>query len=149
MPVDTNPEDVAAAQENLTSTELVFDPVDQASPGSYTSAFGTSYQIPRTPNVGRYVDVVGFTGTFSPQVAVSELAQLNDTFVTGAFKSVPPGPHGGLMECASEYGNEECIFGTSTTLGQFLISDTLNELTGANTAANAIRIRDALEVPAS
>jgi hypothetical protein len=152
LPPDTRATDIAAAQEELNSTELVFDPVGEPSPGNYTSAFGVGYEIPsaEADDWNRFINVVGFTGTFNPQVAVSELAQLdeNPDIPGNVFKTVPPGPHGGLMECAPVYSSEECVFGTSTTLGQFTIDDTLNELTGANMPANAIRIRDALEVPA-
>jgi hypothetical protein len=42
-------ETVEADQENLSSTELLFDPVPgQANPGSYTSAFDIAYQIPES-----------------------------------------------------------------------------------------------------
>lgn len=108
------------------------------------SGFAVDYQIPSSYNFERFVNVVAFNGTFNTQVAVSELAQLD----SGGFHSVPSGPHGSLMDCAPSYNNQICIFGTSTTLGQFTIADTLNELTGAHTPVNAVRIRDALEVPA-
>jgi hypothetical protein len=148
LPADNSPQSASADQEALSGTELVFDPVDQANPGHETSAFSVSYQIPSGANFERFVNVVAFNGTFNTQAAVSELAQLdtNPDIPGNVFKSVPPGPHGGLMECSPVVNNEECVFGTPTTLGQFTIADTLNELTGANTPANAIRIRDALEV---
>ncbi|HEY2550349.1 MAG TPA: hypothetical protein VGI64_07205 [Streptosporangiaceae bacterium] len=114
----------------------------QANPGIEISGFAAGYQTPSSYNFLRFVDVVAFSGRFKPRVAVRELAQLD----SGSFHTVPPGPHGGLMECKPVYNNQECIFGTSTTLGQFTIADTLKELTGANTPVNAIRIRDALEV---
>jgi hypothetical protein len=152
LPLDTLPQDVAAAQESVNSTELVFDPIGgQANPGTYTTAFGVEYQIPSSANFERFINVVGFTGTFNTQAAVSELEQLdeNPDIPGNVFKSVPPGPHGGLMGCEPVYSAEECVFGTSTTLGQFTFEDSLNELAGAHSAANAIKIRDALEVPAS
>lgn len=147
LPVDNSPQGTEASQEDLNSTKLVFHPVSgQANPGTETSDFGVSYQIPSSANLERFVNVVGFNGTFNTHVAVRELVHL-DSGLTN-FRSVPPGPHGGLMECGPSYNNEVCIFGTKTTLGQFTIADTRKELTGANTAANAIRIRDALEVRA-
>lgn len=151
LPVDSSAQSTEGDQEALTSTELVFDPVSgQANPGHETSAISVSYQIPSSASFERFVNVVAFTGTFNEQAAVSELAQLdtNPDISGNVFKSVPPGPHGGLMECSPVVSNEECVWGTATTLGQFTLADTLNQLTGANTAANAIRIRDAIEVPA-
>jgi hypothetical protein len=150
LPADNSPQSTEGDQESLTSTELVFDPVSgQANPGHETSAISVSYQIPNGANFERFVNVVAFTGTFNVQAAVSELAQLdtNPDISGNVFKSVPPGPHGGLMECSPVVTNEECVWGTATTLGQFTLADTLNQLTGANTPANAIRIRDAIEVP--
>lgn len=150
LPVDKSPASLAASQQSLTATELVFDPVGgQPNPGSETSAFSVGYQIPSSANFERFINVVAFSGTFNQPAAVSELAQLdtNPDIPGNVFKSVPPGPHGGLMECAPSFTAEECVFGTSTTLGQFTIEDTLKELTGAATPANAVRIRDALEVP--
>lgn len=150
LPVDESPASLAASQQSLTATELVFDPVGgQPNPGSETSAFSVGYQIPSSANFSRFINVVAFSGTFNEPAAVSELAQLdtNPVIPGNVFKSVPPGPHGGLMECAPSYSTEECVFGTSTTLGQFTIEDTLKELTGAATPVNAVRIRDALEVP--
>jgi hypothetical protein len=145
LPVDTSPAATEATQESLTSTKLVFSPVDgQANPGTETSGFAVNYQIPSSYDFERFINVVAFNGTFNQQAAMSELAQLDG----GSFHSVPPGPHGGLMQCKPSYNNEECIFGTSTTLGDFTIADTRNELIGANTPVNAIRIRDALEVSA-
>lgn len=145
LPVDNSPQGLQASQGELNSTELVFRPVSgQANPGTETSGFAVSYQIPSSASFERFVSVVGFNGRFSPQVAVRELAHLDSGFTN--FRSVPPGPHGGLMECGPSYNNEICIFGTQTTLGQVTIADTRNELTGANSAANAIRIRNALEV---
>jgi hypothetical protein len=44
--------------------------------------------------------------------------------------------------------SEECVFATTTTLGNFMFADSLKQLTGANTDANATRIRDAVEVRA-
>jgi hypothetical protein len=151
LPVDNSPVSTEAEQQSLTATELVFSPVGgQANPGTETSAFSVGYQIPSSANFDRFINVVAFNGTFNMQAAVSALAQLdtNPDIPGNVFKSVPPGPHGGLMECAPSYSAEECVFGTSTTLGQFEIDDTLHELTGASTATNAVRIRDALEVPA-
>jgi hypothetical protein len=144
LPADNSPEGTEASQEALSSTKLVFSPVSgQANPGTERSGFAVGYQIPSSYNFERFINVVAFNGRFRPHVAVSELAQLD----TGSFHTVPSGPHGGLMECAPSYNNQVCIFGTSATLGQFTIADTLNELTGANTPVNAIRIRDALEGP--
>jgi hypothetical protein len=116
--------------------------------GNETSAFATSYNTPDRLGVYRYVNVLAFNGTFNPTTAVHALATAdeNSDIPGNVFHSVPAGPHGGVMECAPSYTAEECVWATSTTLGDITIDDTSNELTGDHTDTNAIRIRDALEV---
>jgi hypothetical protein len=151
MPQDTTPGGLQADQELLSATQLIFNPLaGQPSMGNETSGFAVSYEVPEHLGFTRYVNFVGFDGTFNPQVAVSSLAQQdeNPDIPGNVFHPVPAGPHGGAMECAPSYSAEECIFATSTTLGDMMIDDTLGQLTGSHTGTNAIRIRDALEVPA-
>lgn len=151
QPQNTSPQGTAAAQEDLKASELLFSlgsVTGQPSPGTETSAWSVDYETAHSGlGYDRFINVVAFNGRFNPQQAVSQLAQLDNNDYP--FRAVPPGPHGGLMECAPSYGAEQCVFATSTTLGNFTFQDTLHELTGANSAVNAIRIRDALEVPAS
>ena len=106
------------------------------------------YETPSHLGVYRFIIYQGFTGTFNQAAAVSALANQNENpdIPGNVFHSVPAGPHGGVMECAPSYSAEDCVFATPTTLGYFEIDDTSNELTGTHTDANAIRIRDAVEV---
>jgi hypothetical protein len=152
LPQLTSASAQAAAQELLSSTELIFNSGGVYPDfGSETSDFAVSYETPLHISALRYVNVVGFNGTFNPAVALSVLSQIDASpYIRGdVFHSVPAGPHGGAMKCAPVYQfSENCIFATSTTLGDFTFEDSLKELNGANTDANAIRIRDALEVRA-
>jgi hypothetical protein len=149
---DNSPTAQSAAQELLSSTMEVFNP-GSAYPnfGSETSDFAVSYETPLHISGLRYVNIEGFNGTFNPTTAVSVLAQINQNpdLNGDLFHSVPAGPHGGGMECVQLSGfTSQCVFATTTTLGEFQFEDSLKQLTGANTDANAIRIRDAIEVPA-
>jgi hypothetical protein len=111
--------------------------------GSVTSTITMDYQSPQgIPNFYRSVTFVGFEGRFQPAAAASAIQESGYT-----YHSMPPGPHGGAMACADIYGSEDCVWATSTTACEFQIMDTTRELLGANFAANAVRIRDALEVP--
>jgi hypothetical protein len=110
--------------------------------GPVTSTITATYQSPQTPNFNRSLAFVGFEGTFRPAAAVSVVEGTAYTFT-----SVSPGPHGGAMGCANEEGTENCVWATSTTLCEIQILDSTGELLGANVGVNAVRIRDALEVP--
>jgi hypothetical protein len=149
---DNTPTAQAAAQELLNATLEAFNP-GSAYPnfGSETSDFAVSYETPLHISAQRYVDVEGFNGTFNPATAISVLTQINENpdLKGDVFHSVPAGPHGGGMDCVPlSVFTEQCVFATTTTLGEFQFEDSLKQLTGANADANAIRIRDALEVQA-
>jgi hypothetical protein len=149
---DNTPTAQEAAQALLNSTLEVFNP-GSAYPdfGSETSDFAVSYETPLHISALRYVDVEGFNGTFTPATALSVLTQINENpdLKGDVFHSVPAGPHGGGMDCVQlSVFTEQCVFATTTTLGEFQFEDSLKQLTGANADANAIRIRDALEVRA-
>jgi hypothetical protein len=147
MAKETSAQAQQGNQALLNSTELVFSPVSGASIGSETSGFAASYETPNGQGVFRFVNYVGFDGTFNPQAAVTALASLdtNPDIPGNVFRSVAAGPHGGAMECAPNDTAEECVFATSTTFADIEISDTSRELTGAHTDTTAIDIRDALE----
>jgi len=110
--------------------------------GSPTSTVTLEYQSPQTPNFYRSINLVGFEGRFQPAAAVSVIEQQGYT-----YKNLPPGPHGGALACANVEGSENCVWATSTTLCSVGIIDLSRELLGASIAANAVRIRDAVEVP--
>jgi hypothetical protein len=115
--------------------------IDNAGP--VTSEFSAAYQSPPTPNFDRSVTVVGFVGTFKAAAALNALELPGQTYT-----SVPPGPHGGTMACSGENDGGNCVWVTPTTVCEITISDSTRQLLDANIAANAVRIRDALEAPA-
>ena len=110
--------------------------------GSPTSTVTLEYQSPRIPNFYRSISVVGFEGKFRPAVAVRVIEEEGYS-----YSNLPPGPHGGALACANVEGTENCVWATSTTLCSLSIIDLSRELLGANVAANAVRIRDAVEAP--
>jgi hypothetical protein len=63
------------------------------------------------------------------------------------FHAMPPGPHGGILQCAiSGTFTADCVFGTATTIAYIPIEDTSKELVGAHAGATAVEIRNAVEV---
>jgi hypothetical protein len=109
--------------------------------GSQTSSVALEYQSPQgIPNFYRSISFEGLDGRFRPAAAVSAIEEEGYT-----YNRVPSGPHGGAMECANIEGTENCVWATHTTLGVISIIDTTGDLLGPNVAANAVRIRDALE----
>jgi hypothetical protein len=139
LPRDTSAQSQQASQELVSATEGL---LDVSNVGQETSSIAGAWETPNgTPNVYRSVTFVGFEGTFKPAAAVRTLIA-----GSGTVRSMPPGPHGGVMACATQYGSPTCVWATSTTLCEIQIIDTTRELVGANTAANAVRIRDVLEV---
>jgi hypothetical protein len=115
--------------------------------GQQTSWVSQGYQIPQNAaGVYRSISFTGLMGTFNPQAAASAVESSVASGYT--FTSVPPGPNGGVMACgALNSTSENCVWSTPTTLGLIMIIDTTKQLTGTNIAANALRIRDVLEVP--
>jgi hypothetical protein len=110
--------------------------------GSPKSTVTLEYQSPQTPNFYRSINIVGFEGRFQPAAAVSVIEEQGYTYT-----NLPPGPHGGALACANTEGSENCVWATSTTLCSVDIIDISRELLGASIAANAVRLRDAVEVP--
>jgi hypothetical protein len=147
--LDTSEQGQELRQEDLKIAELMFNPlVETTNIGSYTSAFSASYNAPAGMGVTRLVNLNAFNGHFNAQAIVQAMASLSST-TTEVFHAVPPGPHGGAMECArAGQFTAECAFGTATTAVDIEFMDTSGELVGAHAAATAIEIRDALEVGA-
>jgi hypothetical protein len=115
------------------------------SAGSYTSSAVGRYQYqPGTvSNLYRLVVFAGLDGRFNVAAAMNAF-EIGDGMT---YKKLPPGPHGGMLACELTAGQPTCVFATSTTVCQFLILDTTHEL-AARLAANALSIRDAIEVRA-
>lgn len=110
--------------------------------GPVTSTMTAAYQGSQAAH-DRSVTVVGFDGRFQPAAALGAVEETGYTYT-----KVPPGPHGGTLACANVEGSESCVWATPTTVCEISIIDPTGELTGADIAANAVRIRDVLEVPA-
>jgi hypothetical protein len=110
--------------------------------GTPKSTVTLEYQSPRVPNFYRSINLVGFEGRFRPALAVRVIEEEGYS-----YRNLPPGPHGGALACANVEGTENCVWATSTTLCSMSIIDISRELLGANVAANAVRIRDAVEAP--
>lgn len=115
--------------------------------GKETSDVSQGYQIPHnTSAVYRSISFTGLEGTFNAQEAAHAVETSLGSGYT--FNSVPPGPHGGVMACGSVSSNSEnCVWASPTTLCLIMIIDTTQQLIGPNVDANAVRIRDVLEVP--
>lgn len=118
--------------------------------GSYSSTVSFAAQ-PSGSSAGSVyasIQVYGFTGRITDTGAAFRALEAG----TGEkFYDVPPGPHGGSMQCAQEadYQIQECVFATSTTLGdiQFSFGD-LKIPAGISADASAIAVRNAVEVHA-
>jgi hypothetical protein len=110
--------------------------------GSPKSTVTLEYQSPRVRNFYRSINIVGFEGRFRPALAVRVIEEEGYS-----YSNLPPGPHGGALACANVEGSENCVWATSSTLCSMSIIDLSHELLGASIAANAVRIRDAVEAP--
>lgn len=148
LPQDNTAEMLSAGQDMVSVLQSVLSTSGLGGPsaGNATSSHAQAYQLSHA-GIYRSITFVGLGGRFSPAAAVAALSSsLQDS---APFRSVPPGPHGGAMECALMSGTLwECVWATTSTVGEFQIIDTTNELTGSHLAANAVRIREAVEVPA-
>jgi hypothetical protein len=140
LPVQTSSEYVQSGQ-SLASLDKIVLKMQNA--GTVTSTVTAAWQSPRTPNFDRGITFVGFEGTFKLAAALNALELPGETYT-----SVAPGPHGGTMACSGENDGGNCVWATSTTVCEITISDSTRQLLGSNIAANAVRIRDALEAPA-
>jgi hypothetical protein len=130
--------------KSLVTLSKILISMDDA--GTVTSSIGVTYQgtseAAQRATSFRSVSVVGFNGRFRPAAALSALEEQGSTYT-----SVSPGPHGGMLACANVEGSENCVWATPTTLCGITILDPTGELIGANSDANAVRIRNVLEVP--
>lgn len=147
LPLDTSAGELEASQELVSAVEsdVSTSTLNGPSAGSYTSSVGAGYEY-RTgtvKNVYRSVGFAALNGTFNVPVAMTSIESNYDI----TFQNLPPGPHGGLLACGILASQPLCAFATSTTLCQFNIIDTTNEL-DANLAANALSIRDTIETKA-
>jgi hypothetical protein len=133
-------EAVASLEELLSAAGLV-----GPSPGQYKSSVVQAYQSPAHVLPYRSVAFTGLEGKFHTGPALAALESVGSQYQS-PFHSVPAGPHGGEMGCAVvTTGTWECVWATTTTLGDIQLIDTSGELAGSHLAANAVRIRDVLE----
>jgi hypothetical protein len=147
LPLDNSAADLEANQELVSAVEsdVSTSTLNGPSAGSYTSSAGAGYAYrPGTvSNVYRSVYFAALNGTFNVPVAMTAVESSYDV----TYQNLPPGPHGGMLACGMLTGAPVCVFATSTTLCQFDIIDTTNELY-ANLAASALSIRDTIETKA-
>ena len=152
-PRDTKPQD----QPVLSSTEFLISASDLNPPGvgNYTSGVTQDYQLEHANPQGgtafyRNIAVQALKGKFNPKTAISVLGSTYTGDSNSTLRNVPAGPHGGLMACTSPTSTEtECVWATTTTAGLITVNDNSGELTGSHGAANAVWVRDAVEVPSS
>jgi hypothetical protein len=146
IPISQDADFNQIAQTELQGAELAFS--DPGGFGSYTNGLAFQAMYPNFNSPGPYlsIQVFGFNGTFTNVTAAVKAIE-SDDFET--FYTVPAGPHGGVMQCAEDTTDEtqECVFGTSTTLGdiQFAFQN-LSIPAGVSADASAISVRDAIEV---
>jgi hypothetical protein len=147
LPQNTSPQELSASQGMVSALESDLDNFNGQNFGRETSDVSVGYQIQHGLGIYRSVSFTGLEGTFRPRAAASAVESGLDFGQRYTFTSVPPGPHGGVMACGGEYpDSEDCVWATRTTLCVIMILDTTRELVGSSIAANAVRIRDVLEV---
>lgn len=139
LPADNSSQYQQTGQSLAQLTKISLNLADA---GPVTSTMTVAYQGSQAAH-DRSVTVVGFDGRFRPAAALGAVEEPGY-----AYTKVPPGPHGGTLACANVEGSENCVWATPTTVCEITILDPTGELIGANIAANAVRIRDVLEVPA-
>lgn len=100
------------------------------------------------------LQVYGFNGKFTNlDEAMGALEQNSVPDPNEKFYTVPPGPHGGKMQCEMSSDPkaglylQECVWATTTTLGYIQFSYDKGFAPGVSPDATAITIRDTLEVP--
>jgi hypothetical protein len=148
LPQNNSPQELSASQGMASALESDLDNFNGQNFGQETSDVSVGYQIQHGFGIYRSVTFTGLEGTFRPRAAASAVESGLDFGQHYTFTSVPPGPHGGVMACGGEYpDSEDCVWATRTTLCVIMIIDTTRELVGSSIAANAVRIRDVLEVP--
>jgi hypothetical protein len=146
LPVNNSAAQQSSSQAMVSAVEGDLQNLNGPAYGQQTSSVSQGYQVARnSAGVYRSITFTGLDGTFSPQAAANAVeTSIEDNYT---FSSVPPGPHGGVMACGSQFSDTEtCVWATPTTLGLFTIIDTTKELVGSSIAANAVSIRDVLEV---
>jgi hypothetical protein len=145
--MDTSAQGLEIDQEALKTTELIFSPlVETTNIGTYTSGYSASYELPPGLGVTRFVNIEALNGHFNAAASVQMMTTFPIT-PSEVFHTLPPGPHGGSLQCAVEGSfSSECIFGTATTITEIEIEDTSEELVGVHAGATAVEIRNAVEV---
>jgi len=146
QPLDTTTQGREVDQESLKTTELAFNPLAETTNiGNYTSGFAAGYELPDGLGVSRFVNIVALNGHFNTLATVTAMA--SESAAPGeVFHTMPPGPHGGILQCAiSGTFTADCVFGTATTIAYITIEDTSKELVGAHAGATAVDIRNAVE----
>lgn len=136
---------------NAQGAELYF--TDPGNFGSYTNVigidtYGNSLDGPINGGAA-FVFNGKFTNFSSALNSLETNDQSGDNF---QFYNVPPGPHGGVMQCGQYSDTKDqlygayCVWATPTTLGNIEIDYNNGLNNGINLDATAISIRDALEV---
>jgi hypothetical protein len=143
-PMDLTASDKQSNQALLKVSALLFAPGLYPGAGQAKSGFAVGYESPNGLGIYRNFTVLAFNGNF-PNPVLTMTDQAGDDSLT-TFHRVPPGPHGGVMECGKDEGEVDCVFATSTTLADFSFGDTSGQLTGARRDAVALEIRDAVEI---
>lgn len=139
LPIDSRGQQADQADLGATEANL------SASGIGYRSGVSEGYETPNGTDARsyRFINYLGITGRFNPAQAMSVLEGGTDE----NYRSVPAGPHGGLMACAEQYHNvADCVWATPTTLCSITIEDTSLQLVRTHADANAIRIRAVVEV---
>jgi hypothetical protein len=149
LPQNNSPAEQSSSQQMASVIQELLTNFSGNGPdyGKATSDVSQGDQIPHNNSgVYRSISFTGLEGTFSTQAAANAV---ETSLASGyTFNRVPPGPHGGVMACGSVSSNSEnCVWATPTTLCLIMIIDTTQQLIGPNIDANAVRIRDVLEIP--
>ncbi len=146
IPISQDAAFTQIAQTELQGAELAF--TIPGGFGHYTNGVAFQAMYPDINSPGPYlsVQVFGFNGTFTNVTAAVKALESDDG---ETFYTVPAGPHGGVMQCAQDSDDQiqECVFGTSTTLGdiQFAFQN-LSIPAGISADASAISVRNAVEL---
>jgi hypothetical protein len=149
LPQNNSPAEQSSSQQMASVMQELLTNLTGNGPdyGKETSDVSQGYQIPHNASgVYRSISFTGLEGTFNVQAAANAVETSVGSGFT--FNSVPPGPHGGVMACGSvSTNNADCVWATPTTLCLIMFIDTTQQLIGPSIDANAVRIRDVLEVP--
>lgn len=110
------------------------------------TAVSAAYQL----DDGQVLAFTGFDGTFNPAKVIAGLTSLGTDETTQTA-----GPHGGMLECATESGSASgtvCVWATTTTVGvtEFFSSTGPETVSSqAKAASDTVNVRASVEVAAS